>query len=152
MTFAEFDRVHRRSLRTVNDVLGTRLFHREVPARDTQWEPNNYSSRNSSTLTPRVTHSRYDRGRDFQPQPQAVSYNSYQRHYEDRSGSLPRQNLSATKQTSRQTYKEDPSGQYRKGWNAILILFLNENLSWFHKRKSILFLDFVLFDFHCELQ
>ena len=79
MTFAEFDRVHRRSLRTVNEVLGTRLFHREIPAREPQWDPSNYTTR-SSTLPSRKTSSRFDTGRDYHSKPQNMNYSNYQRH------------------------------------------------------------------------
>ena len=79
MTFAEFDRVHRRSLRTVNEVLGTRLFHREIPAREPQWDASNYTTR-SSTLPSRNTSSRFDTGRDYHSKQQNMNYSNYQRH------------------------------------------------------------------------
>lgn len=96
MTFAEFDRVHRRSLRTVNEVLGTRLFHREIPAREPQFDPNNYSSR-SSTLPSKNTNSRFDTARDFQSKSQTLNLSNYQRQYDT---------------SARNKYRDDSPNQY----------------------------------------
>ena len=100
MTFAEFDRVHRRSLRTVNEVLGTRLFHREIPAREPQLDASNYGNR-SSTLPPRISNSRFDTGRDFQSKPQTINYSNYQRQFDGSSRNKYRDDSPSTIYSSR---------------------------------------------------
>ena len=107
MTFAEFDRVHRRSLRTVNEVLGTRLFHREIPSREPQWDASNYANR-SSTLPPRISNPRFDTGRDFQTKPQTMNYSSYQRQYDGSSRNKYRDDSPSNIYSGRTVYQSRP--------------------------------------------